>query len=56
MSMQSPEPPSKVFDRTSNLNGTQIISYRASPDLKWSTLVGIAPGSPEKCAPLSLTL
>lgn len=48
--LQSPEPPSKVFDRTPNLSGTQIISYRVSPDLKWSTLVGIAPGSAEKCA------
>lgn len=50
LAVQSPDPPSKVFDRTSNLNGTQIISYRVSPDLKWSTLVGIAPGSAEKYA------
>lgn len=49
--MQSPEPPSKVFDRAPNLNGTQIINYRVSADRKWSTLVGIASGSPEKYAP-----
>ena len=48
--LQSENPPTKVFDRTSNLQGTQIISYRVSADEKWSTLVGIAPGSTEKCA------
>ena len=49
MHVQGGDAPVKHFDRTSNLNGTQIISYRASADGKWSTLVGIAPGSGEKC-------
>ena len=53
--LQSENPPTKVFDRTSNLQGTQIISYRVSEDQKWSTLVGIAPGSTEKCAFLACT-
>ena len=46
----------KHFDRTSNLSGTQIISYRTSADGKWSTLVGIAPGSGEKCVSVTVTL
>ena len=37
----------KMFDRTPNLTGSQIISYRASPDGKWLVLIGIAPGAPE---------
>jgi hypothetical protein len=37
----------KMFDRTANLTGSQIINYRASPDEKWLVLVGIAPGAPE---------
>lgn len=40
--------PVKVFDRTSNLQNTQIISYRIDPTEKWCVLVGIAPGSPER--------
>jgi clathrin heavy chain len=36
-----------MFDRTPNLNGSQIINYRASPDGKWLVLIGIAPGAPE---------
>ncbi|MEW5310804.1 MAG: hypothetical protein WDW38_002565 [Sanguina aurantia] len=40
--------PVKVFDRTPNLAGSQIISYRTSPDSKWSVLIGIAPGAPER--------
>ncbi|GLI67875.1 hypothetical protein VaNZ11_012164 [Volvox africanus] len=40
--------PAKVFDRTPNLVGSQIISYRTSPDAKWAVLVGIAPGAPER--------
>lgn len=40
--------PVKVFDRTPNLQGAQIISYRVSPDQKWSVLIGIAPGAPER--------
>jgi len=38
-----------VFDRTANLEGTQIINYRVDAEEKWSVLIGIAPGSPEKC-------
>ena len=34
--------PSKVFDRHTNLNGCQIINYRASHDLKWLLLIGIS--------------
>lgn len=40
--------PVKVFDRASNMNGTQIISYRVDPTGKWCVLVGIAPGAPER--------
>jgi clathrin heavy chain len=43
-------PPVKVFDRTQNLGGAQIISYRVSGDGKWCALVGIAPGSAERPA------
>lgn len=42
--------PAKVFDRTANLEGTQIINYRVDPEEKWCVLIGIAPGSPERCA------
>jgi hypothetical protein len=41
--------PVKVLDRTPNLAGAQIISYRASADLKWSVLIGITAGAPERC-------
>ncbi len=44
---QGDSPPVKMFDRTANLTGSQIINYRASPDEKWLVLVGIAPGAPE---------
>jgi hypothetical protein len=43
-------PPVKVFDRTPNLTGAQIISYRVSGDGKWCVLIGITPGLPERCA------
>lgn len=43
-------PPVKVFDRTPNLAGAQIISYRASGDGKWCVLIGITPGAPERPA------
>ncbi|GAX80055.1 hypothetical protein CEUSTIGMA_g7494.t1 [Chlamydomonas eustigma] len=42
--------PVKVFDRTPNLQGAQIISYRVSPDDKWSVLIGITAGAPERPA------
>ena len=47
-SMEGDAAPAKVFDRTPNLNGAQIIAYRARQDLKWFTLVGIAPGDPSR--------
>lgn len=37
-----------MFDRTANLNGNQIIAYRASDDNQWFTLIGIAPGDPAR--------
>ena len=40
--------PVKMFDRTSNLENTQIISYRVDPTGKWCVLIGIAPGAPER--------
>uniref|UniRef100_A0A383W0X8 Clathrin heavy chain n=1 Tax=Tetradesmus obliquus TaxID=3088 RepID=A0A383W0X8_TETOB len=40
--------PVKVFDRTPNLAGAQIISYRTSPDGKWCVLIGITQGAPER--------
>lgn len=46
---QGTSDPVKVFDRTANLEGTQIINYRVDAEEKWSVLIGIAPGSPEKC-------
>lgn len=46
--MQGDAAPAKMFDRTANLNGNQIISYRASDDNQWFTLIGIAPGDPAR--------
>ena len=37
-----------MFDRTANLSGNQIISYRASEDNQWFVLIGIAPGDPSR--------
>ncbi len=45
---QGASDPVKVFDRTPNLQGAQIISYRVSPDDKWSVLIGITAGAPER--------
>jgi hypothetical protein len=39
--------PVKMFDRTANLNGNQIINYMGDPTEKRLMLVGIAPGAPE---------
>ena len=39
--------PVKMFERTANLNGNQIINYRTDPSGKWLVLIGIAPGAPE---------
>jgi len=46
--LQGASDPEKVFDRTANLEGTQIINYRVDPQEKWCVLVGIAPGAPER--------
>ncbi|EJD32657.1 clathrin heavy-chain terminal domain-containing protein [Auricularia subglabra TFB-10046 SS5] len=35
-------PPQKIFDRHANLDGAQIINYRATEDDKWLVLVGTA--------------
>ena len=48
--VQGASDPVKVFDRTPNLQGAQIISYRVSPDDKWSVLIGITAGAPERYA------
>ena len=47
--LQGPSDPEKVFDRTSNLDNTQIINYRVDAQEKWCVLIGIAPGAPERC-------
>lgn len=46
--VQGSSDPEKVFDRTANLENTQIINYRVDPQEKWCVLVGIAPGAPER--------
>lgn len=46
--LQGPSDPEKVFDRTSNLENTQIINYRVDAAEKWCVLIGIAPGAPER--------
>ena len=46
--VQGASDPVKVFDRTANLEGTQIINYRVDPEEKWCVLIGIAPGAPER--------
>ena len=46
--LQGSSDPEKVFDRTANLENTQIINYRVDPQEKWCVLVGIAPGAPER--------
>ena len=53
--MQSAADPVKVFDRTPNLQGAQIISYRVSPDDKWSVLIGITAGAPERCVCIEMS-
>lgn len=47
-SVQGTSDPEKVFDRTANLENTQIINYRVDPQEKWCVLIGIAPGAPER--------
>lgn len=47
-SIEGSSEPTKIFERTANLNGTQIISYKTDPTMKWCVLIGIAPGAPER--------
>ena len=49
--MQGASDPEKVFDRTGNLENTQIINYRVDSQEKWCVLIGIAPGAPERSEP-----
>lgn len=48
---QGASDPEKVFDRTANLENTQIINYRVDAAEKWCVLIGIAPGAVERCVP-----
>lgn len=47
-SIEGESTPQKMFDRTANLTGNQIINYRCDPSEKWLVLIGIAPGAPER--------
>ncbi|KAG6551189.1 hypothetical protein Mapa_007425 [Marchantia paleacea] len=47
-SIEGETEPVKMFDRTANLSGNQIINYRCDPSEKWLVLIGIAPGAPER--------
>ena len=49
-SMSGDSTPEKVFDRTANLAGSQIISYKANQDMQWFALIGIAPGDASRPA------
>ena len=49
--LQGTSDPVKAFDRTANLEGTQIINYRVDAAEKWSVLIGIAPGAQERWVP-----
>ena len=49
---QGASDPEKVFDRTANLENTQIINYRVDAAEKWCVLIGIAPGAAERCVHL----
>ena len=48
--MSGDSQPEKIFDRTANLAGSQIISYKASKDMQWFALIGIAPGDQSRPA------
>ena len=41
--------PTKIFDRAQDLANTQIISYKVEDSEKWCALIGIGPGSAERC-------
>lgn len=47
-SLEGDAEPARMFDRTGNLTGNQIINYRCDPSEKWLVLIGIAPGAPER--------
>ena len=47
LSVPGESEPVKMFERTANLSGNQIINYRCDPGEKWLVLIGIAPGAPE---------
>ncbi len=47
-SIEGEAEPLKMFDRTANLSGNQIINYRCDPSEKWLVLIGIAPGAAER--------
>ena len=47
-SMEGAEEPQKIFDRTANLSGCQVINYKVSEDEKWAVLIGIAPGAADR--------
>lgn len=42
-SMDNGAEPKKVFDRSQNLQGNQIINYRVTSDGKWMVVIGLAP-------------
>jgi len=46
--VQGPSDPETVFERTTNLENTQIINYRVDAAEKWCVLIGIAPGAAER--------
>eukprot|EP01018_Ginkgo_biloba_P000169 Gb_33029 [translate_table: standard] len=47
-SLEGDSEPARMFERTANLSGNQIINYRCDPSEKWLVLIGIAPGAPER--------
>ncbi|XP_077229616.1 clathrin heavy chain 1-like isoform X3 [Tasmannia lanceolata] len=47
-SIEGESEPVKMFERTANLSGNQIINYHCDPYEKWLVLIGIAPGAPER--------
>ena len=40
-SMEGGEEPKKIFDRTQNLSGNQVINYKLSEDGKWAVAAGV---------------
>eukprot|EP00897_Mesotaenium_endlicherianum_P006181 jgi/Mesen1/5591/ME000281S04647 len=54
LALKGDSEPVKMFERTANLVGNQIINYRCDPAEKWLVLVGIAPGAAEVSTKYSL--